>query len=175
MGMAKGSGYSAEDIMQSVTIAIGAGLTPSGPDLWSQPVDQTGLDQRSAHWDEWTPRPEDRDRVDFGTNFKEHRWGEIRIVMTGEGYYGALVRRLGGGGDNATTFSANLIVFSKPLDLSQPRHREWLMHELRHVMQAQQLGVAYLPKYIAMWALFGYVNHPMELDANAFANGSGLR
>ncbi len=179
MGLA--SGYSGEDVLQPVAIAIDAGVLPSGPGLWSQPVDRTGVEEERAEWRRLKSlgasylnltNPEIQDELRYGANYAKYRWGKLRIIMGADGSIGRLVRLLGGGRDNATTFSANLIVFTKPLDLSLAVDMHWLIHELRHVMQAQELGTAYLPKYMAL-SVLGHANNPMEQDSNAFANAAG--
>lgn len=38
-------------------------------------------------------------------------------------------------------------------------------HELVHVRQYERLGPAYIPAYLAVWAVRGYRRHPFELAA----------
>ena len=163
--------------MRPVTIAIGAGLDPSGPGLWSQAEDQTGVgeerawvDRRRAinplYWD-----PELHDKSNYGRNYREYLWGKVRVIMTNgdPGLLGGVAELLGGAG-NATTFSSNLIVFTRSLDLNSTVDRRWLLHELRHVMQAQALGAYYLDQYVKLWRPWqSHDDHPMERDAIDFS------
>ncbi|MCL5957795.1 MAG: RHS repeat-associated core domain-containing protein [Chloroflexi bacterium] len=175
-------GWTGEQLMQPVVTAIGAGSEPSGPGLWAQPSDQTGVQEARDEWRRahargypaygQAPDPEFSDRLNLGTNFKEYRWGKIRIISNAGGHAGWLARLLGGEG-NAITFSPNLIVFTGLLDLSKPGDMWHLLHELKHVRQAQGLGVAYLPMYTVMSPLTHAYN-PFEFDANAFANGANI-
>lgn len=39
-------------------------------------------------------------------------------------------------------------------------------HELRHVLQYEKLGCAFLPLYLLWYARRGYAAHPLERDAS---------
>lgn len=131
-------------------------------------MDQTGIGR-----EEYGPFAKYGDVVNYGTDFSEYRWGKVRIIANASGAMGGFVWQLGGGRDNATTFSANLIVFTTALDLNDPAHMWWLQHELAHVMQAQQMGAAYLPTYLNWARQFDHAKNPLEIAANSFANGGG--
>ena len=47
-----------------------------------------------------------------------------------------------------------------------------IAHELKHIKQARQLGILYIPIYILQWitAGFSYHNHPMEIEARNAEN-----
>lgn len=148
--------------------------------MWSQPTDQTRVEEALAAWSEthsgsfdWlSSSPEAQDRRNYGSKYVNYLWGRVRLITGAEGVTGAFVRALGGGGGNATTFSPNLIVFTETLDFTQRADLWWVMHELRHVMQAQALGGNHLTAYIAL-SVQGRAANPMEYDANAFASRAG--
>ncbi len=63
-------------------------------------------------------------------------------------------------------------IFFSPL---ADRAENVAVHERRHVAQNLVLGPLFLPLYAALWLVFGYRQHPLEVDARRVeANSSAV-
>ncbi len=104
----------------------------------------------------------------------EYYVGQIRVVSNAQGFLGFMATVVGGCcyPQSTVTFGSDLIVSSGEIKKGSPL----LAHELGHVNQARQLGLFYLPAYVA--AIPGTIYehgfnfhdfHPAEENANARA------
>ena len=78
------------------------------------------------------------------------------------GARGPLGRMLARRGFSATTLGHVIIARGEPSPAL-------LAHELCHTRQAERLGVAFGPAYLALLAVYGYRRHPMDRAARAAA------
>lgn len=72
-------------------------------------------------------------------------------------------------GVNAMTWDGHTVWCKRSLADTQARHPTVLNHEAVHVQQARRLGWRFKWRYLALLVRYGYLRHPMEVEARRHA------